>query len=51
MAVVAYEYGTLAIEVYLYFNFARRLFFNVIPFPQSTDKLLCDFLVNVTLWS
>ncbi len=43
MAVVSYEYGTLAIEVF--FKFCCRLFFNVFPFPPSTAKLLGDFHV------
>ncbi len=45
MAVVSYEYGTLAIKVCLFFYFCCRLFFNVFPFPPSTDKWLGDFHV------
>jgi hypothetical protein len=43
MFVVGYENGTLTIEFFLYF---RRLFFNVFPFPPSTDKLLGGFHVD-----
>ncbi len=39
-----YEYGTLAVEVCLYFNIA--FVFNVFPGPLSGEKLLGHFHVN-----
>jgi hypothetical protein len=49
LAVVSYEYGTLAIEVCLFVKFRRRLFFNVLfPLPPSTDNLLGNIQIHVT---
>jgi|688.fasta_scaffold1279766_1 hypothetical protein len=43
MAVFGIDYGTLAIEVGLVFNF---LIIDVFPFPPRTEKLLADLHVN-----
>jgi hypothetical protein len=44
MAFVSVEYGSLAIEVCLFF-ICRRLFFNVFTFPPSTDKSVGNYHV------
>ncbi len=40
MTVVTIEYETLEIKVGLVFNFCRRLFVDVFPFPPRTAKRL-----------
>jgi hypothetical protein len=49
VAVISYEYGTLAIKVCLTFNFAVVFSSMFFCFPLSKDKLFCDFYVIFTL--
>ncbi len=46
MYVFGYEYGTPAIKVCQYFNFAVVFSSTYFRFPLNTDKLLGDFHVN-----
>jgi hypothetical protein len=46
VAYVLFGSRTVAIEVCLLFNFAVVFNFNVLPFPPSKSKLICDVLVN-----